>query len=57
MFFVIIVMNFIFYRMFNVCDRRNKLRFLEDECNSFKFNFFKFLFKSYFVIGGGFNLF
>lgn len=33
MFFVIIYVEFMLNRMFVVvCDRRNKLRFLEDEC-------------------------
>lgn len=52
----IIVMNFTLYRMFNACDRRNKLRFPEDERNSFKSNSLKSLFKSHLAIGGGFNL-
>ena len=47
----IIVMNFTLYRMFNACDRRNKLRFPEDERNSFKSNSLKSLFKSHLAIG------
>lgn len=52
----IIVMNFTLYRMFNACDRRNKLRFPEDERNSYKSNSLKSLFISRLAFVGGFNL-